>query len=265
MIGAPCLSALGALRAGAGLAMLAVPEPIVDAALTIAPSATGLPLPVDQAGELIASEAAVRLAGALEEVDALVVGPGLCVTEASRALTLQATLQEELPVVLDAGALSALAQTPEAQRDVRATCVLTPHPGEFRRLAEAFGLEGDPVDPQGRAAAAQRLASFLGVIVVLKGARTVVADAAEAHVSEAEVPALATGGTGDVLAGMIAALIAAHGRALGPRACAVHAVEAHASAARAWSERAGASGGMLATDLLEHVPRAVEARRAAIH
>jgi NAD(P)H-hydrate epimerase len=142
--------------------------------------------------------------------------------------------------------------------------VLTPHPGEFSRLARAFDLEGDPTDLDERPAAAQRLAAFLGVVVVLKGARTVVADAAEASVSEAEVPALATGGTGDVLAGVIAALIASCGREIGVRACAAHAVEAHAAAARAWCEEAGATGGMLASDLLDHLPAAVEARRTRV-
>jgi NAD(P)H-hydrate epimerase len=265
MIGAPVMTALATLRSGAGIAMLGVPEPIVDAALTMAPVCTGIPLPVDHAGEIVASDAATRLARTVADVGALVVGPGLCVSEASRALTLQATLQEEVPVVLDAGALTMLAKTPEAQRDVRATCVLTPHPGEWNRLARAFDLEGDPTDLEARPAAAQRLASFLGVVVVLKGARTVVADAAEAWVHDGEVPAMATGGAGDVLSGVIAALIAGHGSEIGVRACAIHAVIAHAEAALAWCDETGATGGMLATDLLERLPGAVEARRAGLH
>jgi hydroxyethylthiazole kinase-like uncharacterized protein yjeF len=265
MIGAPALAALGALRAGAGLAMLGMPEPIVDAALAIAPVCTGVPLPVDRAGEIVASAAASRLAETTRSADALVVGPGLCASEASRALTLQAIAQEEVPVVLDAGALTMLSRTPEAQRDVRATCVLTPHPGEWRRLATSLGLEGDPVDPETRASAAQRLAAFLGAVVVLKGARTVVADAAGTWTHDAENPALATGGTGDVLSGVIGALLAGHAGEIGVRACAIHAVIAHAEAARSWCHDAGATGGMLATDLLERLPAAVEARRPGLH
>jgi len=264
MIGAPCLAALAALRAGAGLAALAVPDPIAAAALTIAPTATALPVPVDAAGEIVPAEAARLLASAAAKPGALVVGPGLGRSPAARALSLQAALQEDAPVVLDADALNALAAVPELQRDMRASAVLTPHPGEYQRLARALNLEEDPVAPAGRPQAAQRLAAFLGVVVVLKGARTVVADAARVWTSDAELPQLAAGGTGDVLAGVIAGLVSQHSRSAGLFECAVHAVEAHADAARAWGAETGAAGGMLATDLLDRLPRAIERRRAPL-
>jgi len=261
MVGAPCLAALAALRAGAGLAVLAVPDPIADAALTIAPTATAWPVPVDAAGEIVPAEAARLLAEAAGKPGCLVVGPGLGRSPAARALALQAVLQEDAPVVLDADALNALAAVPELQRDMRASAVLTPHPGEYGRLARALGLEEDPASAAGRADAAQRLAAFLGVVVVLKGARTVVADAARVWTSDAELPQLAAGGTGDVLAGVIAGLVSQHSRSAGLFDCAAHAVAAHADAARAWGAATGASGGMLATDLLGRLPAAVETRR----
>ncbi len=256
MIGAPCLTALAALRAGAGLAKLALPEPIINAALVITPSATGTPLPVDSAGEIAPSEAARILSEASESSNALVVGPGLGVSAQTRALALQAVVQEECPVVLDADAINALAQHPELQRDVRASVVLTPHPGEFARLASALGLDGAP-----SAENAQRLGAFLGVIVVLKGATTVVADAVNVWEHAGDLPQLATGGTGDVLAGTIAGLIAQHAKEIGLFACACHGVAAHAEAAREWGEAYTATGGMLAAELLDALPGAIEARR----
>ena len=262
MIGAPCLSALAALRAGAGLARLVLPAPILDAALTLAPVATGVAIPVDEGGSVRAADAARLLAEALADIGAVVVGPGLGRSAGARALALQTVIQADRPAVVDADALNLLAELPDLHRDFRASAVLTPHPGEYRRLADALGIDGDPTDRDARPAAAQRLAAFLGVVVVLKGARTVVADAADVWESDAEIPALASGGTGDVLAGVIAGLVAAHGREIGLRACAVHAVAAHAHAAASWAADTRATGGLLATDLLERLPRAVESRRA---
>jgi len=257
MIGAPCLAALAALRAGAGLAKIAAPEPIIDACLTIAPSATGTPLPVDAAGEILPAEAARVLAEAAENSSALVVGPGLGVSDATGALAIQAALQEDCPVVVDADAINALAQHRELQRDVRASAILTPHPGEFARLARSLDLDNDPTPEN-----AQKLAGFLGVIVVLKGATTVVADAVRVWAHEAELPQLATGGTGDVLAGAVAGLVAQHGKTDGLFACAQAAVIAHAAAASEWGESYAADGGMLATELLDSLPAAVDALRA---
>lgn len=256
MIGAPCLSALAAQRAGAGLARLCLPEPIIDAALTLAPSATGTPLPVDATGEIVASEAARVLSEASESSSALVVGPGLGVSEHTSALALQGVVQDVCPVVLDADALNCLASHPELQRDVRASAVLTPHPGEFARLTTALGL-----DSEASAENAQRLAAFLGVIVVLKGATTIVADAVTVWEHAGDLPQLATGGTGDVLAGLIGGLIAQHGREIGLFDCARCGVTAHAAAAGEWGEAYAATGGMLAAELLDSLPSAVEALR----
>ena len=260
MIGAPCLAALGALRAGAGLARLATPEPIINAALTIAPSATGTPIPVDAADRIIPAEAARILDEATTTSRAIVIGPGLGVSAETGALALQSVIQTECPVIIDADAITCLAQHPQLQRDFRATAILTPHPGEFARLARSLGLPEEPT-----AESAQRLAAFLGAIVVLKGAVTVVADAVTIWEHAGNMPQLGTGGTGDVLAGTIAGLVAQHAPSVGPFACAQHAVAAHADAARRWTGETGTNGGMLATDLLEHLPGAVHARRAELH
>lgn len=133
MIGAPALSALAALRAGAGLARLVMPTPVLEAGLTITPSATGRPLPTDLTGAVVAHEAAAVIDELARTCDCIAIGPGLGLGEGARAAALRAVQQEEVPVVVDADAINNLAEVPELVRDLRAAAVLTPHPGEFRR------------------------------------------------------------------------------------------------------------------------------------
>lgn len=275
MVGGPALCALGALRAGAGLARLLMPEPVLNAGLVIAPSATGVALAVEAGGRVISHRAARALDDALTGAHAVAIGPGLGVGDAEGALSLRAVSQEEVPVVVDADALNNLARVPELWRDFRAQAVLTPHPGEFARLASSLGIGVDgKADPDVAAAA---LAQRLGCVVVLKGARTAVSDGQRVWAHNAANPALATGGSGDVLAGVIAGLLAQHykrpivagersvtsermgGLGLFDAACA--GVAAHAEAARVWAERHRTTGGMLATDLLEELPEVIERMR----
>lgn len=280
MLGGPALAALGALRAGCGLARLVMPEPILAAGLTIAPSATGVPLPVDHDGAISPHKAAFVIDAVLESASCLAIGPGLGVGDGPRAAALRAVVQDEVPVVVDADAINNLADIPELHRDFHALAVLTPHPGEYKRLASALNLRADPVDAASRPLAAEQLAQLLGCVVVLKGAETVVSDGQRTWVHTgplASNPALGTAGTGDVLSGVIASLIAQHHRKpilagertvtserLGGLAlydCARLAVIAHADAARRWVLESGASAGLLAADLTQHLPAALEALR----
>jgi NAD(P)H-hydrate epimerase len=195
--------------------------------------------------------------------------------------------QERVAAVVDADGLTALATMPEANRDMRAAAVLTPHPGEFRTLAGAFVLEGDAAgDAEERELAAKSLARRFGCVVVLKGDDTVVTDGVRSwRLSEASVaggvlvanPLLATGGSGDVLTGMVAGVIAQHvkpallagehsmpseqlgGISLFDAARA--AVTAHAIAGRAARERDGRTGGLLARELADLAPVGIEALR----
>lgn len=269
MLGGPAFSALGALRSGCGLARLALPAPLLDAGLALAPSATGAALAVDGRGEIIPHLAAETIDRLLEECSCVAIGPGLGLGEGPRSMTLRLVAQADVPVVIDADALNNLSEIPDAHLDFHAPAILTPHPGEFNRLAGALGVGGDPIDPARRPDAAARLARRLGCVVVLKGAGTVVSDGMRAWVSPHANPALATAGTGDVLTGVIAGLVAqlfrpAHARPAGVSLydCARLGVLAHARAADRWTARAGASGGMLATDLLDQTPGAVESLRA---
>lgn len=267
MAGAPALAALGALRAGAGLAKLLVPEAVAPVALTVCPSATCRTLPAPTHGEIDPSEASALLDETTSDAQCLAIGPGLGVSRASLALTLRAVQQEEAPVIVDADALNALAATPDLHLDFRAAAVLTPHPGEYRRLAQALRITADPVAPGARPHAAETLARRLGCIVVLKGAGTVVTDGHSTWICPAGHPCLATAGTGDVLTGLIAGLAAQHvrpgpmgaalakaGRAMSLYDATRVAVFAHALAAERWAERKGADAGLLAQELAEEIP-----------
>lgn len=282
MIGAPALVALAALRAGAGLARIVAPEPILSHAISVVPSATGLPIPVGADGQIVPHEATRLVDEAAGFSQCLAVGPGLGRGEGPRAATLRAVQQEECPVVVDADGINALAEIPELTRDLHAAAVLTPHPGEFRRLTEAMGLR-DLGLAESRERAAEGLAQRLGVIVVLKGARTVVSDGARTWVNPSGHPCLATAGTGDVLTGLIAGLVAqfvdpspplpellrkalpasvlAAGRPLDLFDAARLGVYLHGVCGERWAGRAGASGGLLAAELADLIPGAVEGAR----
>jgi NAD(P)H-hydrate epimerase len=267
MVGAPALTATAALRAGAGLARLVMPAPVLDAGITICPSATGVPIPVDSVGAIVAHEAARVLDEQVAQCQCLVVGPGMGSGEGVRAVTLRALQQEDVPVVVDADGLNALAEIPELVRDLRAGAVLTPHPGEYRRLADALNLRDDPAAPGSRERAAAALAQRLGCIVVLKGSGTVVSDGQRAWVNDTGGPELATGGTGDVLSGVIAGLAAQFvstarpplprpaSRPLGLFEAACIAVRAHGLAGESWAQSRKAGAGLLAMELAEELPR----------
>lgn len=276
MIGAPALAAAASLRAGAGLARLLMPTAILDAALVMCPSATGVPIPAEPSGEIPPHRAVEALDAALRSADVLAIGPGLGDSPAADALTLRAIQESRVPVVLDADALHALARLPEIHRDFRASAALTPHPGEFRALARTLRLSQDPTDPRTRPAAAEALAQRLGCVVVLKGARTVVSDGSRTWTNPNGHACLATAGTGDVLTGLLAGLVAqfvripesAGGVALGPRGpldlfdAARLAVHAHALAGERWARERGASAGLLAHELADLLPACLESLRA---
>ena len=280
MLGGPVLSGLAALRAGAGLARVALPDRMIDEALASALVLTGVALATDEQGGLIPHVCAPRIDALSSDADSLVVGPGLGVSEGASSIVLRAVGdgREETPVVLDADGLNNLARVSDFARELRTPCVVTPHVGEFRRLADALGIEPDPSSVETRAEAAAVLAQRLGVVVVLKSAATVVSDGLRSWVHEGGDARLATAGTGDVLSGVIGSLIAQHHRApilAGSRTvsseqrgglslfeCACLAVRAHGDASRIWGESRGTpSGGMLASDLLGALPAAMERLR----
>jgi NAD(P)H-hydrate epimerase len=276
MLGGPAFAALGALRAGCGLAMLAVPAPIVNACLQIAPSATGLALPVDAKGQLKPSLIAQMLDAHAHLWECMAIGPGFGAGEYQQQVVVRLISQDDKPLVIDADGINALAALRDFHADLQAPTILTPHPGEYRRLAAALGIDADPVDEAKRPDAAARLAGQIGCVVVLKGHRTVVSDGVNTVTNDTGGPALATAGTGDVLTGVIAGFVAQFFRrslGTGERQvtaqqqgglslldCARLAVWVHGRAADLWTERHGAAG-MLAADLLELIPSVISELR----
>ncbi|MCC6949920.1 MAG: NAD(P)H-hydrate dehydratase [Phycisphaerales bacterium] len=265
MIGAAALAALGALRSGAGLAKLVMPADLLAAGLTICPSATGAGLPQVEGGGLDAEAAPQVLDRMLGDATVAVIGPGLGEGDVERALSLRAVQQDSVPVVVDADAINNLATLPDLFRDFHAPAVVTPHPGEFRRLAAGLRIALDPTDPAQRPDGAAELSRRLGCICVLKGAGTVVSDGLRTWTCSRGHPCLATAGTGDVLSGVIAGLAAQFACGASPAISLFDAarigVEAHAIAGERWANVHGAQAGLLAQELAEQVPGAVEGLR----
>lgn len=285
MIGAPAFAAIAALRSGVGLVRLACPAPIIETVMAHCPSATGLALPTRTTGEIVSHEAARILDDGLDSANAVVLGPGLGGGDEVEAMVLRVMAQDRVPVVVDADALNAMSNIPSAWESVRAPCVLTPHPGEFSRLAEQLCISHDPSSPTQRPQAAEEMAQRTGTVVVLKGSRTIVSDGHRHWRSESSCPALATGGTGDVLAGLLGGLVARlvprfrpeltalpesvrakvpadPDRPLDLYDCARIAVDVHASCGTHWSRSRNADGGMLAVELAGFIPAEVAAREA---
>ncbi len=250
--GAALLVCRAAGRTGAGLVTLAVPESLQPLFAAKVVEATTMGLPEDDVEEVDPEQALARILD--HDHDALVVGPGLRPGLATAELVRDLIAQPDEappPIVLDAEALRSLATMDGWWERIRRPAVLTPHVGEFERLRVGMGRAADEDgdlrdDDAARAAAARDAAASWGHVVVLKGAKTVVA-APDGSVAVApfENPALASGGTGDVLAGVIGALLA---QGLEPYAAARLGVYLHGLAGDAIRERLG-DAGLLASDL----------------
>jgi len=266
MLGAPALAAMGAIRSGCGLVKIAAPAPIIEHTLTLAPFATGYGLETDHARSINASHAAPVLDELVQTCSVIVAGMGMGSTHCVAQIIVRLLNQEMVPVVIDADGLNAMSQLPEFDREIRASAVLTPHPGEARRLMQSLAIEGDPAgDESQRIDACTRLAQRLGCVVVLKGKGTVVSDGHRVWVSERGSPALAAAGTGDVLAGIIGSIIAQtrddpsidllHAAAIG--------VQAHAIAGERWAESHEGDGGLIASELTESLPNIITQMRSS--
>lgn len=272
MIGAPALTAMAALRAGCGLAKLAVPAPIIAQAIAIAPSATGIPLPVDDGLKLQSSDAAALLAPEIERANCLAVGPGWGVGFDRQQLLVWLLAQDEAPVVLDADGLNNLAAVRDFTADLRAPLIITPHPGEFARLAKALNLGDATGDEAQRTAAAMSMAQRLGCVVVLKGSTTIVTDGQQSWSAKSPNAALATAGTGDVLTGTIASAVAQwwkpHMGRINPNQmggldlfdAARWGVALHSLAGQRWADQHG-SAGLLAHELADQLPEVLRTIR----
>lgn len=249
--GAALLCALGAMRAGVGLVRVAAAESVAARIAGAAPEVTWMSLDEEAPG-LIAPGGWRRITAEAGEYDAIVIGPGLGNQPATqrRARQLVATL--EGPTVIDADGLNALAGQPRWWQGIGASLILTPHAGEFARLTGEPAP--DAADDAARSAAAAAAALRWDQVVVLKGARTVVAEpGGELLRSDVATPTLATAGSGDVLAGAIGAFLAGGAEPMAAAAC---AVAVHGAAGLLAAERIGRAG-VMARDLANLLPEAI--------
>jgi len=232
--GAAILSSLAAARSGAGYVTLATPKPIVSIAQTNLLTVPVVGLPADDRGGL-ALRASVDVLELMKRADALVIGPGLGSSAQTAELVRYLVKQSPLPIVLDADGLNAFEGHTEELRHAIPPLILTPHMGELERLGAIEELASDRH------------------IVVAKGPTTRVSNGTEIINDDTGPSSLATAGTGDVLAGVIGALLC---QGLEPMSAAVLGVHIHSTAAILATEVL-TSCCMMATDVIEYIPQAV--------
>lgn len=239
--GAAALAAMGALRSGAGLVYLGVPECIYAIEAVKLTEPVVLPLPCR--GDTLSPEAAADICNMLPNMDAVLIGPGLGCSEGTLSAVKAVLENFSGTVVLDADGINVLSQHKDVLRGRTAPTILTPHPGEFQRLG------GNRMLPREEAAAT--MAQDLGVVVVLKGHRTVITDGVRCYQNPTGNPGMAVGGSGDVLAGVITGLL---GQGLPPLQAAACGAWLHGAAGDLCAQKMGQYG-MLPTDFLEVLPR----------
>jgi ADP-dependent NAD(P)H-hydrate dehydratase / NAD(P)H-hydrate epimerase len=249
LTGAVCMSSVAATRAGAGYATVAVPadlDPIFETKLTEVMS-IGCPGP----GGRLGPEAAEPILDAAARAAAVVLGPGLGRSREAFALARILAAKVGVPLVIDADGLNAHAGQLDALAGRSEPTVLTPHAGELGRLLERESAE---ISAR-RLESAREAAAASGAIVVLKGDDSLVVEGEERlAINGLASPALATAGTGDVLSGILAALLA---RGMEPFAAVCAGVHAHARAGRVAAGRLGTLESVIATDVIEAIPAAL--------
>ncbi|MFC1941286.1 NAD(P)H-hydrate dehydratase [Chloroflexota bacterium] len=252
-IGAAYLACSGAIRVGAGLVTLATAASLQSILASKLTEVTYLPLPESVAG-IISSEATRLIHQELDNYDVLLLGCGLGQSKPAIRLiksTLFRLKTEPPPLVLDADALNTLAKIPNWWQQLAGDAILTPHPGEMARLA---GVSIDEVQSD-RVGMAKKMAQEWHKTIVLKGAYTVVATPdGQSRISLAANPGLASAGTGDVLTGVIAGLVAQGLSLFDAATCGVYL---HGQAGEVVKERLG-DAGMIATDLLPALPLVIK-------
>ena len=239
--GAAFFAAMGALRSGAGLVFLGVPESIYGIEAVKLNEPVIFPLP--DAGGRLSADAVPEILTRFPQMDAVLVGPGLGQSEGTLAVVRAVLEKAECPVVVDADGINVLSAHRDLLRGRKLPTILTPHDGEFARLGGVIGED--------RMAAAAALAEELGCVVLLKGHETCITDGADGYLNPTGNPGMAVGGSGDVLAGVITALL---GVGLPPLEAAACGAWLHGAAGDRCAAELGQYG-MLPTDMLSALPR----------
>jgi NAD(P)H-hydrate epimerase len=253
--GAAALAGEGAGRAGAGLVTIACPVSLADVLAMKCTEVMTAPV-ADTPEECLGAVSETPLLLLARERDVVALGPGIGTAGETQSMVRRLASEIDLPLVLDADGLNAFGAAPAALKGRRAPSILTPHPGEAARL---MGLTAAEVN-RDRVGAARALARESGAVVVLKGAATLIASPEGRIVVNATGgPVLGTGGTGDVLTGVIAGLLA---QGLAPRVAAALGAHLHGFAGDRLAARFGPSG-VLAGEVARELPRAAHALRRA--
>lgn len=239
--GAAALAAMGALRSGAGLVYLGVPECIYAIEAVKLTEPIVFPVP-DQDGKFSAVSCE-GIGKMLPKMDAVLIGPGMGTSEGTFQVTKSVLENFSGPVVLDADGINVLSAHKDILRERTAPTVLTPHTGEFARLGGE--TEAD------REEAAKALAKDIGAIVILKGHKTVITDGTTTYINPTGNPGMAVGGSGDVLAGILVSLL---GQGIEPLVASACAAYLHGAAGDVCASQLGQYG-MLPTDMLDVLPR----------
>ena len=239
--GAAALAAMGALRSGAGLVFLGVPESIYAIEAVKLTESIVFPLP-DENG-MLSGAAVPQILERLPRMDAVLIGPGLGQSAGTLAAVKAVLEGFDGPVVVDADGINILAAHKDILRGRAASTILTPHDGEFARLGGVVGND--------RAAAAENMARQLGCIMLLKGHETVITDGVETYINHTGNPGMAVGGSGDVLAGILVSLL---GQGIAPLDAAACGAWLHGAAGDLCAARMGQYG-MLPGDMVSALPR----------
>ena len=239
--GAAALAAMGALRIGSGLVYLGVPKSIytIEAGKLLEPIVFPLP---DLNGKLCRT-AIFRLSKIIHQMDAILIGPGLGRSDGIRNIVKWVLQHFNGSVVIDADGIFHLRDNIDILRGRKYPSILTPHEGEFNHLLGSKCTD--------RSSAAVSAANELNSIIVLKGHNTVITDGIKLFVNQTGNPGMAVGGSGDILAGMIAGLI---GQGLSPLDAAACGAWIHGAAADICAEQTSMYG-MLPSDMLGVIPR----------
>lgn len=245
MSGSISLSGMAALRSGAGLVTVAVPDVCLENVALFEPSYMTLPLPCDGQGR-ISRLALPALEEALSKATVVGLGPGLGRSDELGLLVRELTLRFPRPMVIDADGLNALGTLPLSSV-AAGPRILTPHPGEMKRL---IGRTLENSEPETLRRYAESLAASMQWILVLKGHQTLVTDGAARFLNETGNPGMATAGSGDVLTGIVCGLLA---QGLSPLDAARLAVHAHGIAGDL-AAREKTQTAMIARDLIEQLP-----------
>lgn len=239
--GAAYLAAMGAVRSGAGLCFLGVPESIYDIEAIKLNEPVVFPLP-DENGKL-SILALSEIEKRLPEMDAVLIGCGLGQSTGTQAVVKAVLEQARCPVVVDADGINILKAHKDVLRGRAYPTILTPHDGEFLRFGGCLGED--------RMASAAHFSREWNSIVLLKGHRTCITDGITGYLNETGNPGMAVGGSGDVLAGILVSLL---GQGMEPLEAAACAAWIHGAAGDLCAEEIGQYG-MLPTDMLTRIPR----------